>query len=125
MRAGTRQTARQLGKQTSVSLIAILLTVLAVGIQGVFPAPARAEQEPIKLVIDVDVGVDDSAGIVWLLSQDRYPLELLGITTVAGVSSVENVTNNVLTLLDVLGRDDIPVVMGASEPLVQPLSFTP
>jgi inosine-uridine nucleoside N-ribohydrolase len=125
MGAGTVRTARRLRTQTPMSLMAVLLTVLAVGVQSVFPAPARAEQEPIKLVIDVDVGVDDSAGIVWLLSQDRYPVELLGITTVAGVTSVENVTNNVLTLLDVLGRDDIPVVMGASAPLVQPLSFTP
>lgn len=73
----------------------------------------------IKLVVDTDPGIDDAAAIVWLLSQERYPVEVLGISTVVGNTTVENAANNVLTLLDALDRRDIPVVIGASEPLTQ------
>jgi pyrimidine-specific ribonucleoside hydrolase len=107
-----------------LSLIALLVTTISVGAQLTLPLTAQAAGEPLKLVIDVDTGVDDAAGIVWLFSQTQYPLEVLGFTTVAGVTTVDNVTNNLLTLLDVLGQADIPVVMGAAAPLVQPLSFT-
>lgn len=109
---------------TLLSLIVVLTATLGAGAQMTFPPAVKAAGEPLKLVLDVDTGVDDSAGIVWLLSQTDHPVEVLGITTVAGVTSVENVTNNLLTLLDVLGRNDIPVVIGAAAPLVQPLSFT-
>jgi pyrimidine-specific ribonucleoside hydrolase len=78
----------------------------------------------MKIIIDTDAGVDDSAAIAWLLSQDRYPVEILGITTVAGNTSVDNVTNNVLLLLDLVGRQSIPVIIGADAPLVQPASTT-
>lgn len=107
-----------------LSLIALLVTTLGPGVQLALPRTAQAAGEPLKLVIDVDTGVDDAAGIVWLFSQTKYPVEVLGFTTVAGVTTVDNVTNNLLTLLDALQQTDIPVVMGAAEPLVQPLSFT-
>ncbi|MCA9981036.1 MAG: nucleoside hydrolase [Anaerolineales bacterium] len=83
---------------------------------------AMAAREPVYLVIDTDTGVDDAAALGWLLSQDRYRYELLGITTVAGNTTVDNATNNVLTVLDAAGRADIPVVKGAAAPLNQPLS---
>jgi pyrimidine-specific ribonucleoside hydrolase len=107
-----------------LSLIALLVTTIGGGAQVTLPLTAQAAGEPLKLVIDVDTGVDDAAGIVWLFSQTQYPVEVLGFTTVAGVTTVDNVTNNLLTLLDALGQTDIPVVMGAAAPLVQPLSFT-
>ncbi|MFQ6101092.1 MAG: nucleoside hydrolase [Anaerolineae bacterium] len=83
---------------------------------------AQAKHPPIELIIDTDPGVDDAAAIVWLLSQRRYPVEVLGIVTVAGNAAIENTTNNVLTLLDALSQPDLPVVMGAAEPLSQPMS---
>jgi len=70
-----------------------------------------------QLVVDTDPGVDDAAAIAWLLSQTRYPVEVLGFGTVAGNNSLENVTNNLLTVLEALGRPDVPVVMGAPAPL--------
>jgi inosine-uridine nucleoside N-ribohydrolase len=70
-----------------------------------------------QLVVDTDVGVDDAAAIAWLLSQTRYPVEVLGFGTVAGNNSLENVTNNLLTVLDALSRPELPVVMGAAAPL--------
>lgn len=109
-------------RKVILTLLALifLLSLFAIGTQETF-----AERTPVQLIIDTDAGVDDATAIAWLLSQSRYPVEILGFTTVAGNSSVENVTNNVLTLLDVAERSDIPVVMGATQPLSQTLSQTP
>lgn len=81
--------------------------------------------EPLKLLIDTDAGVDDAAAILWLLNQSDYPIEIVGFSTVAGNTTVENATQNVLTILDVMERRDLPVAIGASKPLVEPLSRTP
>lgn len=85
---------------------------------------APPTSRPLELVIDTDGGVDDAAAISWLLSQTDYPVDILGFGTVAGNTSVKNAANNVLTLLDTLGRTDIPVAIGAAAPLKQPLSQT-
>lgn len=69
-----------------------------------------------NVIVDTDPGVDDAAALIWLLSQQRYPINPLGIVTVAGNTSVENATNNVLLLLDWLEITDVPVVIGASKP---------
>lgn len=83
---------------------------------------AFAGREPVRVIVDTDGGVDDAAALAWLLVQDKYPAEVLGISTVAGNTSVENATNNVLTILDAAGRADVDVVIGASVPRVQTLS---
>ena len=88
------------------------------------PLSVTDTAKPIKVIVDTDAGVDDSAAIAWLLSQKQHPIDLLGITTVAGNTSVENVARNVLTILDKVGRQDIPVLLGAAQPLQQPLSIS-
>jgi inosine-uridine nucleoside N-ribohydrolase len=71
--------------------------------------------EPIKLFCDTDIGDDDALAITLLL---RAPtIELVGFSTVAGNTTVENATRNLLTLLDVAGRT-IPVTLGAARPLM-------
>jgi inosine-uridine nucleoside N-ribohydrolase len=99
--------------------VAILVAVWALVTDKIF-----ANRSVMKIIVDTDAGVDDAAAIAWLLSQDRYPIEVLGITAVAGNTSVENVANNVLILLDLAGRDDIPVIIGADAPLFQTPSAT-
>jgi len=63
----------------------------------------------------VDTGVDDAVAIMLALKSPE--LEVLGITTVAGNVDVEKATRNTLYVLDVLGRPDVPVAPGASEPI--------
>jgi inosine-uridine nucleoside N-ribohydrolase len=75
-----------------------------------------------KVIIDTDPGVDDAAALIWLLSQDRYPLNVLGIATVGGNTNVDQATYNVQLLLNWTGRTDIPIVTGKTSPL--PLSST-
>lgn len=115
------------------AMIALLLAAVSVGasrrsgpptwpaasvVQTLAPQ-AQQGQPALQLVVDTDTGVDDAAALAWLLTQEHRPVEVLGITTVAGNASVDNATNNVLTVLDVVGRTDIPVIMGAAAPLVQ------
>ncbi len=60
----------------------------------------------------------------WLFTQRQQPLQFLGVVTVAGNTTVQNATNNAVLVLKQLGRQDVPVVMGAAAPLVQPLTKT-
>jgi purine nucleosidase len=86
--------------------------------ESTFDLREVAANESTALVIDTDPGVDDASALVWLLSQQRYRYDLLGICTVAGNTSLENATRNVLTVLEVAASNRrIPVVMGAEQPL--------
>jgi inosine-uridine nucleoside N-ribohydrolase len=99
--------------------IFILLIVSLVGFGGLFNADAAFRAPTVKIFVDTDIGVDDAAAIAWLL---RAPsANVVGFTTVAGNTTVENATQNLLTLLDVAGRQ-IPVTMGAAVPSVYPRS---
>lgn len=80
---------------------------------------AQAHSPPVKLIIDTDPGVDDAAALAWLFSQRRYRMEVLGIVSVVGNTEAMLGAVNTLMLLDVLERDDVPVVMGAAEPMSQ------
>src|SRR5437588_154971 len=57
----------------------------------------------VNLVIDTDPGVDDATALVWLLYQNTYSVNILGIGTVFGNTSPSNGANNVLTILDAVG----------------------
>lgn len=68
-----------------------------------------------KLIIDCDAGIDDAQAILLALSQD---VEVLAITCVAGNTPIDKVCVNVLKVLEVCGRTDIPVYKGATGPLL-------
>ncbi|KXJ23351.1 inosine-uridine preferring nucleoside hydrolase [Exaiptasia diaphana] len=68
-----------------------------------------------KIVIDCDAGIDDAQAIMLALSLD---VEVVAITCVAGNVSVDQVAKNVLRILDVCGRTDIPVYKGADRALL-------
>lgn len=71
-----------------------------------------------KLILDTDGGVDDAQALLMLIAADRTPD---AITTVFGNVGLEAATRNILAVLAVAGRSDVPVHMGAGRPLVQPL----
>lgn len=68
-----------------------------------------------KLLIDTDPGVDDLMAIYTALASPE--LEVVGLTTVFGNAATPVTTQNALTLLDVAGREDIPVAAGELHPL--------
>ena len=96
-----------------------LAIVLALSSIAAAPASVSAKKTPppaIPMVIDADTGVDDAAAIAYLLTRSDL-VNILGITAVAGNTTVDNAANNALILLDTAQRTNIPVVVGASGPL--------
>ncbi len=77
-----------------------------------------------RIILDTDPGigtpgsdVDDGLAIALAL---RHPAcELLGLTIVAGNVPHEEGLPNALRLLEIAGRHDVPVVAGATRPLVR------
>ncbi len=70
------------------------------------------------IIIDTDPGIDDALAIAIALFAEELDVKL--ITTVAGNVCLEHVTNNMLKLLNFLGKD-IPVAVGAGKPLIEEL----
>lgn len=67
--------------------------------------------------IDCDPGHDDVMSILTALGYSDL-IHVNGITTVCGNNLVDKVTENILNVLDYIGRGDIPVARGADKPLV-------
>ena len=70
------------------------------------------------VIIDTDPGIDDAAALLLALASPE--LEVLALTTIYGNASVDACTANALRLLQVVGREDIPVYKGVGKPLLRP-----
>jgi ribosylpyrimidine nucleosidase len=69
-----------------------------------------------KIILDCDPGHDDAIAII--LAAKHPKLELLGITVVSGNQTLEKTGKNTLNICQYLDID-VPVCLGASEPLVK------
>ena len=72
-----------------------------------------------KVLLDVDPGCDDAVAIGLALASDE--LDVVGLTTVAGNTTVENATENALAVLTLFDRTDVPVAAGCGRPLAHEL----
>jgi pyrimidine-specific ribonucleoside hydrolase len=70
-------------------------------------------------ILDCDPGHDDALAIMLAIASPE--VDLLGVTTVAGNTLMENATRNALIVLDMVNRPDIPVHSGSARPLVREL----
>lgn len=79
------------------------------------------------VIIDTDMGSDDAWALLMLLQAEKYlqNIKVLGITCVHGNASMENVVQNTRRILERIGRDDIPIFVGAHEPLIPGSSLPP
>ena len=68
-----------------------------------------------KFIIDTDTASDDAAAIMMAALSDS--IELLGVTAVSGNVDVGQAGLNALQTLEVCGRGDVPVYLGAKRPL--------
>ncbi|WP_353808722.1 nucleoside hydrolase [Agromyces sp. SYSU T00194] len=69
----------------------------------------------MPVYLDCDTGIDDAVALAYLLG---HPLvDLVGIGTVFGNTSAAQAAGNTLGLLAAAGRDDVPVAIGAHDPL--------
>ncbi|HUA18497.1 MAG TPA: nucleoside hydrolase [Bryobacteraceae bacterium] len=83
-----------------------LRLILALALAG--PAAARGQTQPV--IIDTDVGSDDIMAMAFLLAQPGVPIE--AITVANGTAHVDSGARNVIRLLDVAGRGQVPVFKG-------------
>ena len=67
----------------------------------------------------MDPGHDDAVAL--MLACGAPELEVRAVTTVAGNVPLEKTTRNALRVLSLIGRDDVPVGVGAANPLIRPL----
>ncbi|MFD1449549.1 nucleoside hydrolase [Oceanobacillus sojae] len=74
-----------------------------------------------KVILDCDPGHDDAFAIMLAAKH----LDVLGITTIGGNGTLENVSSNALKVLEVIDRADIPVYAGHEGPLVNQLVTAP
>ena len=71
------------------------------------------------LIIDCDPGIDDALAL--LLACGSPELELLAVTAVSGNRPLDVTALNACRLLDLAGRQDVPVLAGAARPLTRAL----
>ena len=79
--------------------------------------PLHAQR--IKVIVDQDArgpATTDMQSILIFLQSDKF--DVLGITTVSGDQWVKEETQRTLRLLEIAGRTDVPVAMGAEFPLL-------
>ncbi len=83
----------------------------------VFP---QAQRKP-PVIVDTDAGIDDLMAIAYLLAGRE--VDLRAVTVVNGVAHVESGVRNILGLLQLAGRTDIPVFPGETRPLAGNTAF--
>lgn len=79
------------------------------------------QSNKVHVWLDCDPGLDDVLAIILAASHPR--LNLIGVSTSPGNSSIENTTQNALDVLYNIGKSHIPVVMGSPNPLGTMASF--
>uniref|UniRef100_A0A3Q4AS28 Inosine/uridine-preferring nucleoside hydrolase domain-containing protein n=1 Tax=Mola mola TaxID=94237 RepID=A0A3Q4AS28_MOLML len=68
------------------------------------------------VIIDTDCGIDDAQAILIALAAPN--IEVVGVTCVFGNAAVDYVCQNVLRVLSICEREEIPVFRGCGGPLV-------
>jgi purine nucleosidase len=72
-----------------------------------------------KLVLDMDVGIDDAMAILYLAAEPE--VEVLALGSVHGNIDASQAAWNALRVLEICGLDAVPVAVGAARPLVRDL----
>ena len=73
---------------------------------------------PRKVLLDCDPGIDDALAIAFACGHPG--LDLCGVTTVAGNIGLAQTTANALSVLEFVGRPDVPLAEGSAAPLLRP-----
>jgi purine nucleosidase len=76
-----------------------------------------------SIILDVDTGIDDSLALLYACASPEAAI--VAVTCVAGNIDLDNVQRNTRAVLELAGRPDIEVALGADRPLVRPLEITP
>ncbi|WP_425964985.1 nucleoside hydrolase [Rhizobium nepotum] len=71
----------------------------------------------LRFLYDCDPGADDALAMLLALSRPDA-LEMIAVTCVAGNVGLDPVVNNARRILELCGRQDIPVYAGAARPIM-------
>jgi purine nucleosidase len=92
--------------------------------QPMEPMQARHQEgKRLPLILDVDTGIDDMVAL--LIAATAPELNLRGVTCVAGNVEIHHVARNTGKILQMVGRSDVPVSIGAARPLQRRLRTAP
>jgi len=80
-----------------------------------------ALQVSTPVIVDTDAGTDDLMAIAFLLAREDVSIE--AVTLAHGLAHVERGAENVLRLLALAGRGDIPVYKGSEESMQKTAEF--
>jgi inosine-uridine nucleoside N-ribohydrolase len=116
MEPDRRQFFRLFGGVMVSSILPAPLTQLSGMRSAVASRPISGVQ---KVIIDTDPGVDDAFAL--FLAMRSPELHVEAITAVAGNVPLSLTLPNALRLVEIAGRNDIPVAAGASSPLIRKL----
>ncbi|MGH2488191.1 MAG: nucleoside hydrolase, partial [Candidatus Limnocylindria bacterium] len=83
----------------------------------------QASDDRRPVILDVDTGIDDMVAL--LIAATAPELNLRGVTCVAGNVELQHVARNTGMLLQLVGRGDVPVSIGAARPLTRRLRTAP
>ncbi|KKZ58474.1 DNA glycosylase [[Emmonsia] crescens] len=83
------------------------------------------EGQVTPLWLDCDPGEHTKDAFAILLAAHHRSLKLLGISTVYGNGSLKNTTVNAGSILEAIGRSDIPVYPGAAKPFCRAAVHAP
>jgi purine nucleosidase len=73
------------------------------------------------VLVDCDTGIDDAMALLYLLAHEE--IEIVGVSTVFGNNTAAQCAINSLRVLELAGRTDIPVAIGAEGPLVGTVTY--
>lgn len=76
-----------------------------------------------RLLLDVDTGIDDALALAYLASLPE--VEFVAVTASPGNAGAHQVAINTLAVLELCGRRNVEVAIGAEAPLAIPLVTTP
>lgn len=76
-----------------------------------------------RMLVDVDTGIDDALALAYLAS--RADVEFVAVTASPGNVDARQVATNTLALLELCGRRNVEVAVGAEVPLAVPLVVSP
>ena len=75
-----------------------------------------------KLILDGDYGIGDSIAALYLCR--RSDVEILAVGSVHGNATAAAAARNAISVLDLGGRPDVPVAVGAGRPMAQAVSIS-
>lgn len=78
--------------------------------------------ERIRLLVDNDTGIDDALALAYLCACDH--VEIVAVTSTPGNVDANQVAANNRALLELCGKPEVPVLIGARKPLEIPLVTT-